>query len=181
MDRDHSGDQVNLEVPIFSTPQYRVSYGDDYTLQWTPPVGSRELAVALSYHFPLQTDLESKMQAAIKVFLHKEQQSPSHETEQMDPSCVQQSTIPQQLSTTPTESSMAPGLEIRPAATPTLQILTWDSKMNEFNPKTKRRRYEKDERTKVTANRGFACQRHRRQKMKVGCILIECQLRRHSY
>jgi hypothetical protein len=166
-DRDCSGDQVNLEVPIFYTPQYHVSYGDDYTLQWTPPVGSKELAVALSYHFPLQKDLESKMQAAIKAFLHQEQQSPSRETEQIKPSGVEQSTIPQQLSTSPPESSTASRLESRPAVTPALQILTWDSKMNEFNPKTKRRRYEKDERTKVTANRGFACQRHRRQKMKV--------------
>jgi hypothetical protein len=167
-DRDRPGDQVNLDVPIFSTPQYQVSYGDDYTLQWTPPVGSKELAVALSYHFPLQKDLESKMQAAIKVFLHHEQQSPPPIIEQVKLSCVEQSTMPQQLSTMPAESSMASGLEIRPAVAPTLQILTWDSKMKEFNPKTKRRRYEKDERTKVTANRGFACQRHRRQKMKVG-------------
>jgi hypothetical protein len=167
-DRDSPGDQVNLKVPIFSTPQYQVSYGDDYTLQWTPPVGSKELAVALSYHFPLQKDLESKMQAAIKVFLHQEQQSPPPIIEQVKLSCVEQSTMPQQLSTMPAESSMASGLEIRPAVAPTLQILTWDSKMKEFNPKTKRRRYGKDERTKVTANRGFACQRHRRQKMKVG-------------
>jgi hypothetical protein len=108
------------------------------------------------------------MQAAIKVFLHHEQQSPPPIIEQVKLSCVEQSTMPQQLSTMPAESSMASGLEIRPAVAPTLQILTWDSKMKEFNPKTKRRRYEKDERTKVTANRGFACQRHRRQKMKVG-------------
>jgi hypothetical protein len=113
-DRDRPGDQVNLDVPIFSTPQYHVSYGDDYTLQWTPPVGSKELAVALSYHFPLQKDLESKMQAAIKVFLHHEQQSPPPIIEQVKLSCVEQSTMPQQLSTMPAESSMASGLEIRP-------------------------------------------------------------------
>ncbi|KAF8861043.1 hypothetical protein BDZ45DRAFT_724113 [Acephala macrosclerotiorum] len=165
-DRDYSGDQVNLEVPIFSTPQYQISYGDDYTLQWTPPVGSKELAVALSYHFPLQKDLESKMQAATKAFLYQEQQCPSRETEQVKTSCIEQSTMHQQPSTTPTEPSMTSGLEIRPAVAPTLQILTWDSKMKEFNPKIKRRRYEKDERAKVAANRGFACERHRRQKMK---------------
>jgi hypothetical protein len=44
--KDHSGDQV--EVLIFSTPQYHINYGDDHTLQWTPPVGSKELAIALS-------------------------------------------------------------------------------------------------------------------------------------
>jgi hypothetical protein len=158
--RDDSGDQANLEVPIFSAPQYQINYGEDHTLQWTPPVGSKELAVTLSYHFPLQTDLESKMQAAMKVFLHQEQQSPSRETKQAKSPCVD---MRQQLSTTPTESSMTSGPESRP-----LQILTWDSTMKEFNPKIKRRRYERDERTKVAANRGFACERHRRQKMKVG-------------
>ncbi|CZR69205.1 uncharacterized protein PAC_19105 [Phialocephala subalpina] len=163
--RDHSGDQVNLDIPIFSAPQYQINYGDDYTLQWTPPVGSKELAVALSYYFPLQKDLESKMQTAIKVFLHQEQ-IPSRETEQVKSSYVERSTMRQQLSTPPTESSTTSNPESRPAVSPTLQILTWDSKMKEFNPKIKRRRYEKDERAKVAANRGFACERHRRQKMK---------------
>jgi hypothetical protein len=164
--RHNSGDQV--EIPIFSTPQYHINYGDDHTLQWTPPVGSKELAVALSYHYPLQKDLESKMRAAIKVFLHQEQQTPSCEAELVKSSCVQQSTICQQLCTTPPESSMTSGPESILAVTPALQILTWDSKMKEFNPRIKKRRYEKDERAKVAANRGFACERHRRQKMKVG-------------
>jgi hypothetical protein len=131
-------------------------------------VGSKELAVALSYHYPLQKDLESKMRAAIKVFLHQEQQTPSCEAELVKSSCVQQSTICQQLCTTPPESSMTSGPESILAVTPALQILTWDSKMKEFNPRIKKRRYEKDERAKVAANRGFACERHRRQKMKVG-------------
>jgi exonuclease VII large subunit len=167
-DRDCSGDQVKLEVPLLSTLQYQISYGEDHTLQWSPAVGSKELAIALSYHFPMQKDLESKMQAAMKVFLHQEQQSLARETEQVKSSCVEQSTMRQQLSTPPAEPPMTSGLDIRPTVAPTLQILTWDSKMKDFYPKTKRRRYEKDERTKVTANRGFACQRHRRQKMKVG-------------
>lgn len=167
-DRDHSGDQVNLEIPTFSPPQYQISYRDDHTLQWTPPVGSKELAVALSYHFPLEKDLKSKMQAATKIFLYKEQQSLSRQVEQVKSSCAEQSTMRQQLSTAPTGSSMAPDLEIRPTVAPTLRILTWDSEMKEFNPRIKRRRYEKDERAKVTANRGFACETHRRQKMKVG-------------
>jgi hypothetical protein len=164
--KDYSGDQV--EVLIFSTPQYHINYGDDHTLQWTPPVGSKELAIALSYHFPLQKDLESKMRAAIKVFLHQEQQSPACGTDPVKSSCVEQFTIRQQLCTTQPESSITSGSESILALAPQLQILTWDSKMKEFNPRIKKRRYEKDERVKVAANRGFACERHRRQKMKVG-------------
>jgi hypothetical protein len=163
-DRDHSG---------FSAPQYQISYGDDHTLQWTPPVGSKALAVALSYHFPLQKDLESKMQAAMRAFLHQERQSPPRETEQVKSSCVDQSTVHQQPSSMMTESSITPGLEIRPGVASTLQIMTWDSEIKEFNPKIKRRRYEKDEREKIAANRGFACERHRRQKMKVCVPLLK--------
>jgi hypothetical protein len=158
-----------VEVLAFSAPQYQINYGDDHTLQWTPPAGSRELAIALSYHFPLQIDLESKMQAAIQVFLQQEQQgSTSSEREQVRSSCVEQSAELQQLFTTPAEPSMISCPESRLAIAPTLQVVTWDSKMKEFNPKIKKRRYEKDERAKVAANRGFACERHRRQKMKVG-------------
>ncbi|CCD42990.1 hypothetical protein BofuT4_P070660.1 [Botrytis cinerea T4] len=48
----------------------------------------------------------------------------------------------------------------------TIQFLTWDADMKEFSPKIKKRRYDKEERVKVAANRGFACARHRKQKMK---------------
>ncbi|KAF4630020.1 hypothetical protein G7Y89_g8131 [Cudoniella acicularis] len=44
----------------------------DHTLQWNPPVDSKELAVALSYHFPKPKDLESKMRAALHRFLKQE-------------------------------------------------------------------------------------------------------------
>jgi hypothetical protein len=39
------------------------------TLQWDPLAGSQELALALSYHFPQEKDVESKMGAAVKSFL----------------------------------------------------------------------------------------------------------------
>jgi hypothetical protein len=163
-----SADQAKLQCPNFFTPQYQISYGNDQTLQWTPSVGSKELAVALSYHFPLQKDLESKMQAAMKVFLHQEQQNQSHETDQVMAPFVGDSTMHHQLSAPPTDPSVTSSPDSGPVLAAALQIVTWDSKMKEFNPRIRKRRYEKDERAKVAANRGFACERHRRQKMKVG-------------
>lgn len=133
-------------------------------------MGSKELAVALSYHFPLQKDLESKMQAAIKAFLHQEQQNLSHDRDWVNSSNANHSVMRQQLSTPPTDSPMTSSAESPSAVIPALQIVTWDSKMKEFSPKIKKRRYEKDERAKVAANRGYACERHRRQKMKVGLL-----------
>lgn len=39
--RGDLGDEV--EAIAFSTPQYQIRYGDDHTLQWTPPARSREI------------------------------------------------------------------------------------------------------------------------------------------
>jgi galactose mutarotase-like enzyme len=139
------------EPSEFSAPQYAITYGSDHTLQWEPSVGSKELAVALSYHFPLQTDLESKMQAATRKFLREEDlanQDPSRET-----------AVPMDTKDTCLETQ---------STSPALQIFTWDSEMKEYSPKAKRRRYDTKERVKVAQNRGFACEQHRRMKMKVG-------------
>jgi hypothetical protein len=145
------------EPSEFSAPQYNITYRHDHTLQWEPAVGSKELAVALSYHFPLQTNLESKMQAATRKFLREEDSS------NQDPS--RETTIPIDTKDT--------CLEARSTLGP-LQIFTWDSEMKEYNPKTKRRRYDTKERVKVAQNRGFACEQHRRMKMKVCCICRKC-------
>lgn len=56
----------------FDPPAYVISYASDHTLQWDPPQGSKELALALSYHFPMERDLEGKMKAATKKFLKAE-------------------------------------------------------------------------------------------------------------
>lgn len=57
---------------VFEAPSYEISFGSDHVLKWDPPQGSRELAIALSYHFPVEIDLESKMKAATKRFLRAE-------------------------------------------------------------------------------------------------------------
>jgi hypothetical protein len=36
-----------------------------------PPQGAEELAILLSYHFPKEKDLESKMMATTKIFLRR--------------------------------------------------------------------------------------------------------------
>jgi hypothetical protein len=41
---------------------------EDSTLQWEPQAGSAELAIALTYHFPLEKGVEKKMQAATRQF-----------------------------------------------------------------------------------------------------------------
>ena len=163
-EQDVSRDKTYREDSLFSAPEYRITYGHDHTLQWEPPVGSKELAVALSYHFPLQTDLESKMQAATRKFLRGEQDNLSQPMEQVTPAS-DDSTSREPSSTGPADPNAC--LEGQPNAAPALQIFTWDSEMKEYSPRAKRRRYDNRERVKVAANRGFACDQHRRMKMKV--------------
>jgi hypothetical protein len=72
------GDPSTIDVQsressaAFEPPSYKISYASDHTIQWDPAQGSRELAIALSYHFPMERDLESKMRAATKKFLKAE-------------------------------------------------------------------------------------------------------------
>jgi hypothetical protein len=61
-------DRESREASIFKPPEYQIFYALDKTLQWDPPADSRELAEALSYHFPMEKSLKSKMQAATKLF-----------------------------------------------------------------------------------------------------------------
>lgn len=166
-------DRTSRAESEFSAPEYNITYGQDHTLQWDPPVGSKELALALSYHFPLQADLASKMQAATRRFLRQERDSKKSKS---NSPAVDDQVNPRDSS----NPSVEEGKDSK-VGTTGLQILTWDSGMKQYSHKTKRRRYDKGERVKVAANRGFACDVHRRQKMKVclsysplfeyGCLL----------
>ncbi|KAG4427225.1 hypothetical protein IFR05_017293, partial [Cadophora sp. M221] len=66
---------ISSRESSFDPPSYAIYHGKDYTLQWEPPVGSKDLAIALSYHFPLETSMERKMRAATKKFLKEEKKS----------------------------------------------------------------------------------------------------------
>jgi hypothetical protein len=181
--QDPDKDRALRESSIFDLPQYVLSYNDDHTLRWDPPAGSKELSIALSYHFPLERDLGSKMQAATRKFLRAERQKEvenptgsdaleSASTDAMH-SAVDADTQVMRPSMHASESSFhmrsTSSVSNRNSLpeTRTIQFLTWDADMKEFSPRVKKRRYDKDERVKVAANRGFACARHRRQKMKV--------------
>ncbi|KAH9205889.1 hypothetical protein DL95DRAFT_470147 [Leptodontidium sp. 2 PMI_412] len=72
MEKKHLAVEPSSRESSFDPPSYSISHGKDYTLQWHPAVGSKELAVALSYHFPLETTMERKMRAATKKFLKEE-------------------------------------------------------------------------------------------------------------
>lgn len=181
--QEQERNQAQRESSIFDLPQYVISYNDDHTLRWDPPAGSKELSIALSYHFPLERDLGSKMQAATRKFLRNERQKTLSEGSKMNGTSeyVNLDGLPSQMDTedqvtrptmkVPESSShVRSGLiashRISMPETRTIQFLTWDTDMKEF-PKIKKRRYDKEERVKVAANRGFACARHRKQKMKV--------------
>ena len=67
-----SADLGSRESSVFEYPEYKLTYAHDFTLQWDPPADSKELAIALSWHFPKERSIESKMQAATKRFLRLE-------------------------------------------------------------------------------------------------------------
>jgi len=60
----------NSPSPPFQPPSYAIGVAPDKSLRWDPPADSEELAIALSYHFPLPQTLEAKMQAATQKWLH---------------------------------------------------------------------------------------------------------------
>ena len=154
--------------PAFDPPKYKISYGPDQVLQWDPPSNSRALAVALSWHFPVEKTLESKMQAAIKVFLKEEQKSSLGTDSGSSPEASSNSVLRESETLQPT-LKVSDGLNKRPLtrSESAFQVLNWDPDVKGFKPKRQRRKYEKDEGVKVKANRGNACEEHRRRKVKV--------------
>jgi len=68
-DLQANGHENIIELKVFG---HSITYGPDYTLRWNPPAHSREFALALSYHFPLEKDIESKMKAATAKLIRDE-------------------------------------------------------------------------------------------------------------
>jgi hypothetical protein len=75
--RELPRDRESGETLTFKPPRYQIFYASDQTLQRDPPADSRELAEALSYHFPIEKSLKCKMQAATRVFLQNRKRSKS--------------------------------------------------------------------------------------------------------
>lgn len=135
----------------FQPPSYRISHGPDKALRWDPPAGSGDLAIALSYHFPIEKTLKRKMQAAMEEFLQLE--GPDRYDDLR-----------------PRRSRSA---VVRPASEAIPGLLSFDANtLEEVGMKRKKRAYENEERVRVGSNRGNACEVHRRQKLKVGISFL---------
>lgn len=145
-----SRDRNRRDDSVFHPPSYSISHGPDKALQWDPPADSDELAIALSYHFPIQKTLKKKMQAAVEKFL---QQAKPRRPDLVE---FNQDLSPSRSGAVRRISEAIPGLLSLDATT-----------LEEVKVKRKRRAYETAERAKVGSNRGNACEVHRRQKLKV--------------
>lgn len=198
----------SLESPDGSVSElfkYKVTLSKDSTLQWEPPAGSDELAIALSYHFPLEKGVEKKMQAATREFFKRKTRTLSETAKSIedlphsakdDPRSTPDSSNPISLisrkppfyetvkrgeqlskpgdSTTGVRSGV---LEQPSILTPAsnaneLRIVKWDPKSQRCKQQGRKRPYLEEEKAKVTDNRGFVCDRHRRQKKKVLGITV---------
>jgi hypothetical protein len=82
-------------VTEFQVPTYSITFGPDGTLQFQPPQGSRELAIALSVQFPFQRTLEEKLREASLLFLRSQHQATSV-TEMQHPAIAPPLPIPTQ-------------------------------------------------------------------------------------
>jgi hypothetical protein len=154
----------NRETSVSELFEYKISYHNDGTLQWYPPAGSKELAIALSYHFPEEKGMKEKMRAAMKEFL-RDQRKRSMEKARAET-----------LNSAFNYSDDDGGERQEAPNRPNLQVLSWDPVEKNFqgNRKPTKRRYGKIERAKVAENRGYACDFHRKQKSKVGLVHFEC-------
>lgn len=75
----HPTSPAARQFSVFEPPEYKLRRGHDRTLEWEPPADSEELAIALSWHYPMERSLVGKMQAAIRSFLEAEPRNrPSH-------------------------------------------------------------------------------------------------------
>ncbi|KAL5317969.1 hypothetical protein ACEPPN_015073 [Leptodophora sp. 'Broadleaf-Isolate-01'] len=215
MEKKHLAVEPSSRESSFDPPSYSISHGKDYTLQWHPEVGSKELAVALSYHFPLETTMERKMRAATKKFLKEEKRkveiSSGHsglDTAGLAPVAEESAegttsgqlpskeSLPE-LSIEPNNtdlwvndqaSSSSPDTVSKPkpadlqentkseVAEPKVphpsperafpKILSWVRGVDNKEPKRRKRRYGMLEAAEVAANRGNACDDHRKRKVK---------------
>jgi len=184
-----------VRSPSFEVPEYHITFEEDGTLQWTPPAASKELALALSYHFPKQKNLEDKMQAAIRRFLQaSKKRSSGAKIDAIVASTV--GDADSKLSGTKPMDSVVPATTFSAAkATLTSTIVSNDhivlpplpksisstgsqpSGMSqviwkadtgeEVQVKPKKRQYTERERKDVGSNRGKVCKEHQRKKQKV--------------
>lgn len=187
--REPSADR-NVRSPSFEPPEYSITIEDDGTLQWYPPASSKELALALSYHFPKYRTLEDKMQAAMRRFLRetaktgktalagKDVGSSTAKPKSAPPGLVAPASLPPVQKPTPPSSPVHQEREIvqsLPKYTPTTeldqsgisQVVFKVDTGEEIQNASRKRQYTKAERERVGRNRGMVCEDHRQKKQKV--------------
>ena len=187
-----SADRESRETSVSELLDYKISVAEDGTLQWDPPAGSQELALALSYHYPVESDVAGKMRAAVKTFLRARRRAESggrlsgeHPSVKSRPKGGGLEGIKEangverngngnaRSQSSKTEESHHDSKKAvnKDAAGVTakgeLEVLIWDPKLKGVKRQGRKRPYEKVEGAKVAANRGYVCDEHRRQKMKV--------------
>lgn len=125
---------------------YTITRQDDKTLQFSPAIGSVELANALSYKYPLEPDLESKLRRAILDYVREENTANSISAQSSN------------IVVVPTQTS--PG---RPKST--VFTTTW-SITTGISPRRKRKKFDPETRKKVAeVRKRGACKNCRRRKV----------------
>lgn len=192
----------NARSPSFEVPEYQITLEEDGTLQWTPPAASKELALALSYHFPKQKTLEDKMQAAMRHFLRTSKKRSAQAQHDENPLAIGEagskiseptpleSLMPVTVFTTPKVSQGSTLVKHNHAVVSTVpksisstgsqasgmsQVIWKADTGEEVQVMPKKRQYTERERMQVGNNRGKVCKEHRQKKQKVS------EVTRHFY
>lgn len=152
--------------PHSQIPTYTISRRPDLSLQFDPPVGSIELANALSLSFPLEASLSDQMRCALLLYIEAESISPAasiHSSRQQNAEIMSESTRNSFSSVIePTTSILIPANPTTPA--PSRDITTGEPSQK----KRKKAKYEAFKRRKVAAMRKLgACPFHRAKKTEV--------------
>lgn len=145
-------------------PKFTITRAEDATLQFKPEFGSRELADAMSFHYPMQNTLLEKMQQASLDFLAEEacngvDREAAGKIAHVVPFCSERDLASKKsqhlvhdLSTSSTQASF--------------QI--WDAETGNTVSEHKRKRpYDAVRRKLVAENRGNTCAKHKRSRTRV--------------
>jgi hypothetical protein len=152
-------------------PRYHLTRRADLSLAFDPPIGSRELANALSMKYPLCGSLEQQLQSAILDFIHTEPDESQQHTF-TTPQDRRQSLSPVKDSGI-TDKSNTPNT-VKPAhandfeaSTSVWNAITGDPVVS-VEKKRKRIKYDRVKRSKVAGvRRSGACDFHRKKKTEV--------------
>lgn len=178
---------VDSGLRTTAPPKYSITRGEDDTLQWDPPTGSRELANALSYHYPMENGLQEKMQRAVLDFFEAEivaGEPSSNQSEQLNGSVNPKAPD----SATNTEKAATNSQKPREKSAPSSQKGhgqetrgVWDIRTGESVKSSWRMRpLSPGRRKEVAENRGNACERHRKSKTRVSYRTL-CSAHRFSH